>query len=321
MDETQEERRRRQQREATARWQAKNKDKIAAYAKARRLANLDEARRRDREAKKRWYDANPELARARSNAFAAKNREPAKVRAAEWRKQNPARVRELSAVGKQKRKDNWDRFLAWERERYRRDPERKLEQQKTYRANPSFLPKSREYHREYRRLHPELSAMYSAARTAAKLNATPFWCDFDAVAKIYERARKLSIETGIDYEVDHIVPLRGKHVRGLHVPYNLQILTRTENRRKHNKLIHGETSGQGEVGLPTKIPVPGFPPAQGTLGLHSGSSPGRKNSSVRDGSDRSRTSLQKGRRALRLHEPDIHASQGHIMELFEEVHC
>jgi len=54
---------------------------------------------------------------------------------------------------------------------------------------------------------------------------------------MYILANQITKTTGILHEVDHIVPLHGKFVSGLHVPWNLRIITKTENARKNNRPV------------------------------------------------------------------------------------
>jgi hypothetical protein len=68
--------------------------------------------------------------------------------------------------------------------------------------------------------------------------ATPKWLSLEQKAeirKIYIDAMTVSRVTKTPYVVDHIIPLRGQDVCGLHVPWNLQIMTREENLKKSNK--------------------------------------------------------------------------------------
>lgn len=68
-----------------------------------------------------------------------------------------------------------------------------------------------------------------AWRRANKKKRTPKWANFSAIRKIYKECPK-------GHHVDHIIPLHGKEVCGLHVETNLQYLTASENCKKGNKL-------------------------------------------------------------------------------------
>jgi hypothetical protein len=87
--------------------------------------------------------------------------------------------------------------------------------------------------------NPGKRAAQVRKRQAAKIQRTPKWLTKqqhkENEAKYMEAAR-LTKETGIPHEVDHILPLQGSNVSGLHVPWNLEVVPRSVNRRKSNKI-------------------------------------------------------------------------------------
>lgn len=76
---------------------------------------------------------------------------------------------------------------------------------------------------------------YLAKYRAAKLQQTPSWANEQLIAAYYKEARRLEELTGIKFHVDHIIPLQGELVSGLHVESNLQLLMAHENMGKSNK--------------------------------------------------------------------------------------
>jgi len=86
---------------------------------------------------------------------------------------------------------------------------------------------------------PALRAMY-AKRRASVLKATPKWLneiDYERIKNCYKLAELQTQLTGNKWHVDHIIPLQGKEVCGLHVPSNLRAIPWLQNVKKGNKLI------------------------------------------------------------------------------------
>lgn len=76
---------------------------------------------------------------------------------------------------------------------------------------------------------------HTMSRKRGLRQATPSWLTdqhWAAMNSVYEEAKRLSEETGIPHHVDHIVPLRGMTASGLHVPWNLRVLTADANMRR-----------------------------------------------------------------------------------------
>lgn len=80
---------------------------------------------------------------------------------------------------------------------------------------------------------------YSNKRAESERNAKLCWVDAEHARKIneiYVSARLIELNTGVRMQVDHIVPLRGKNVCGLHVWWNLEVINAHDNASKGNRL-------------------------------------------------------------------------------------
>jgi 5-methylcytosine-specific restriction endonuclease McrA len=91
---------------------------------------------------------------------------------------------------------------------------------------------------EYQKANMHLFCAAAAERRAAKRQASPPWLSEDdkwLLKEIYEVASLRSKLTKVNWHVDHIVPLKHDSVCGLHVPWNLQVITAAQNISKHNR--------------------------------------------------------------------------------------
>lgn len=89
--------------------------------------------------------------------------------------------------------------------------------------------------RRYRENNKEKILVRNRQRAIAELTAIPSWADKKEITRIYLDAKRITKETGVEHHVDHVIPLRGKTVCGLHVESNLQIITKEANLKKWAK--------------------------------------------------------------------------------------
>jgi hypothetical protein len=158
-------------------------------------------------------------------------------------------------------KKNKEKILLKSKENYYKDVEksRKLKREWAHNNKESEIKRASEWYknnkkrkqkydkqyilknREKRRLaskrnrekHPDRKRADCAFRRAQKLKATPPWVDRKELRKIYSMCPK-------GYHVDHIIPLKGRGVSGLHVPWNLQYLRSEDNLKKYNHYSYGD---------------------------------------------------------------------------------
>ena len=101
------------------------------------------------------------------------------------------------------------------------------------------LEKQRAHRNKHRRENPENYRVLCNARRRRHREATPSWLTPEQkqdIKQLYIEAQKITKLTGIRYEVDHIIPLINDSVCGLHVPWNLQVIPKTDNLKKANKI-------------------------------------------------------------------------------------
>lgn len=160
------------------------------------------------------YMLKPDQIKANAKRWAEQNPERKRQNNAEWRAANVNYLREANA--------------AW----YAANKDHALRQMREWGA--ANKPRKAATNAAWRRNNPGRDLALSRAKKAAKLQRTPPWADHEKIIAIYDEAATMRA-LGIDVHVDHIVPLRGRLVSGLHVHYNLRVILAEDNLTKRNK--------------------------------------------------------------------------------------
>lgn len=179
--------------------------KKRAYMKEWKSKNADKNRTWSRN----WASNNPEKVKARLKRPDV--RQAAVERVRQWRQKRPDIASYRAAEARKYRASDREKSRAYRRRHYEANKERLS----LYRSN-------------YIKANPGFNRAAAARHRALMLQRTVAWADLAAIKEFYKNCPP-------DMVVDHIIPLRGKNVCGLHVLSNLQYLTDAENSRKSNR--------------------------------------------------------------------------------------
>lgn len=178
------------------------------------------------------YAKHREKRRSKHREWAAANPEKMNAYSADWRKRNPQRASEVQSKSYRKHRD---RVLRQDKERRLANLELFLERERQSAKRNAESRKKKE--KRWRAANPHKVAAYAAARRAALSLRVPKWLteqDYAQIDGLYAEASRLTTETGVIHHVDHVLPLRGRFVSGLHVPQNMRVMIGSENLRKSN---------------------------------------------------------------------------------------
>lgn len=194
-------------------------------------------------------ERDPEGYRKRANENRLKSIDSRREWERKWRAENIEKIREADRKRTSERYHNDENYRAWLKEYNSKNADAISSRRKAWAERNAHAVSERKSRwasenrdavraakRRYKERNPEKVAASGSIRRASKLNASPKWLSKKhkkEIAAIYKEAKSM----GSDWHVDHIVPLRGKSVCGLHVPWNLRVIPAEDNHKKHAKLI------------------------------------------------------------------------------------
>lgn len=148
------------------------------------------------------------------------------------------------ALTKRKYHQNAEKIRTKRRDAYVKnsDVEKELARRRSaiWRANNPAHPGAIAAKAYWKRRNPAKVLAYTMKRRAAQAQRTPAWLtpdDLWLLEQAYELAAQRTRVFGFSWHVDHVLPLHGKYVSGLHVPTNVQVIPGTANVAKANKYL------------------------------------------------------------------------------------